>query len=159
MPVSKFAYSGAWTFRGSSRQLSAAIGTRSRLTALAQAAALPRLLREETSYDVAYLQTKVTDGYKTLNHQQRVVFDAVLASVADRSGHIFALNACGGKWQDVYPKSHIGSCPSSEAGCTCHGHIRDCRYFVGQWQNCAQSSIFQNKTVQQNSSGKPHFWS
>ena len=53
-------------------------------------------MREETSYDVAYLQSKVTDGYKTLNHQQRVVFDAVLASVADRSGHIFALNACGG---------------------------------------------------------------
>ena len=56
-------------------------------------------MREETSYDVAYLQSKVTDGYKTLNHQQRVVFDAVLASVADRSGHIFALDvldACGG---------------------------------------------------------------
>ena len=36
-------------------------------------------------------------GTKPLaNHQQRVVFDAVLASVADRSGHIFALNACGG---------------------------------------------------------------
>ena len=32
VPVSKIAYSGAWTFRGSSRQLSAAIGTRSRLT-------------------------------------------------------------------------------------------------------------------------------
>ena len=63
---------------------------------LARVAAQPRVLQEETSYDIGYLQCKVTDEYKTLNEQQRVVFDAVVSSVAQDSGHIFALNACGG---------------------------------------------------------------
>lgn len=37
-----------------------------------------------------------TKEYKTLNEQQRVVFDTVLLSVTHSNGNIFALNACGG---------------------------------------------------------------
>ena len=63
---------------------------------LARSQAQTRVLREEMSYDISYLQSKVTDEYKTLNEQQRIVFDAILASVTQNSGHIFSLNACGG---------------------------------------------------------------
>ena len=56
----------------------------------------PRIIEEELSYDTAYLQGKVLEQCRTLNRQQRYVFDTVMESVNNTKGKVFCMNACGG---------------------------------------------------------------
>ena len=56
----------------------------------------PRIIEEELSYDTAYLQGKVLEQCRTLNRQQRYVFDTVMESVNNTEGRVFCMNACGG---------------------------------------------------------------
>ena len=59
-------------------------------------AAIPRVIREETNYDVDRLQRFVSDSLPLLNFEQRQVFNAVLASVEGETGELFGLDASGG---------------------------------------------------------------
>ena len=57
---------------------------------------LPKLVHEEMDHDSDNLKAKVHQEYPDLNDEQKVVFDAVMYSVQNRNGKLFALDASGG---------------------------------------------------------------
>ena len=57
---------------------------------------IPRELREETEYDITILKEIVEKNVPLLNEEQRNVYDAILDSVNNGKGEMFALDAPGG---------------------------------------------------------------
>jgi len=58
-------------------------------------AQVPRVLREETEFDVATLNEQL-NKIKTMNHKQSEAFQKVIASVNEQAGRTFCLNAKAG---------------------------------------------------------------
>ena len=53
-------------------------------------------VQEELQHNVVALEDEVREKYPTLNPEQRLVFDTVMASVESKEGKVFCLNAGGG---------------------------------------------------------------
>ena len=56
----------------------------------------PRVIRDEMSYDQAALAETLQSRVDSLNTKQRLFYDAVVSSVENNQGRLFALQASGG---------------------------------------------------------------
>ena len=57
---------------------------------------VPRVVRDETSYDREALAQSLQGRVDSLNDKQHLFYSAVMDSVANNSGKVFALQASGG---------------------------------------------------------------
>ena len=57
---------------------------------------VPRIIREETSYDTDALRESIPGRIESLNDEQMLVYNDVIQSIDNGEGKIFALQASGG---------------------------------------------------------------
>ncbi|XP_074649050.1 uncharacterized protein LOC141904363 [Tubulanus polymorphus] len=66
------------------------------LPVLDSVTSLPRVISEETSYDMPALHAALTEKLPTLNDEQKLIYDAVIGSLQNDEGKLFCINASGG---------------------------------------------------------------
>ena len=57
---------------------------------------MPRIIREETNYDTAMLQESIAGRLRSLNNDQKLIYEQVIHSFEHDEGRLFALQASAG---------------------------------------------------------------